>query len=188
MAEKCYTARVTVKQQVLDGIKKLTLYTYKLRHYTHNAILLLQKGIWHMLASHFNPSYPGKGMEKLLDNDDNCHTLGKLTDAITAGSMIKMSKNQEHELLTTTGKTVLPAITSQTKPQKEAEQWNIINKLVLGVKEGIVKAITKLVGSNITGTILQTAKESNHKRINNFTLFNLMKMGINGADRPPTNC
>jgi hypothetical protein len=71
MAEACYTAQATTKQQVLDGIKKLTLQTSENGQYTHDAILLLQKGIQRVLQSQFNPSDPGKGMEKHLDTGDN---------------------------------------------------------------------------------------------------------------------
>jgi hypothetical protein len=45
MAGVCYTARATTKQQVLDGINKLTLQTIEQWQYTHYAILLIQKGI-----------------------------------------------------------------------------------------------------------------------------------------------
>jgi hypothetical protein len=37
MAEGCYTARATTKQQVLNGIDKLTLQTNKHGQYTHDA-------------------------------------------------------------------------------------------------------------------------------------------------------
>jgi hypothetical protein len=57
--------------------------------YSHNAILLLQKGIQRILVSQFNLSNLGKGMEILLDNGDNLLMLLKLTNAITAGSVIK---------------------------------------------------------------------------------------------------
>jgi hypothetical protein len=40
----------------------------------HDAILLLQKGIRHVLISQFNPSDPGKG-KKILDDDNNLLTL-----------------------------------------------------------------------------------------------------------------
>jgi hypothetical protein len=68
-----------------------------------------------------------------------------------------------------TGKTILPTFTSQTEAQEEANQLNIINQSVIGAKEGIVEAVSKLVGSNITNAILQTANGSNHKSIDNFT-------------------
>ncbi len=48
-------------------------------------------------------------------------------------------------------------------------------------------AITKLVGSDITNTILHTPNGSNHKGVNNFRLFNVMQTAINGADRSSTN-
>jgi hypothetical protein len=113
MAEACYTARATTKQQVLDGINKLTLQTNKHGQYTHNAILLLQKGVQQVLISQFNPSDPGKGMVKLLDNGANILMQVKLIDAITAGSVLKTAKKQADELTTTTGKTILPTFTTQ---------------------------------------------------------------------------
>jgi hypothetical protein len=64
---------------------------------------------------------------------------------------------------------------------------NVINQLVIRAKEGAVEAITKLVGSNITDAILCTANGSNHKSVDDFTLFNVMQVVINGADRPLTN-
>ncbi len=74
MAEACYMARATTKQQVLEGINKLTLQTNEHGQYTHDAILLLQKSIQHVLLSQFNPSNPGKGMVKLLDDGNNILT------------------------------------------------------------------------------------------------------------------
>jgi len=71
MAEACYMARATTKQQVLDGINKLTLQTSKHGQYMHDVILLFQKGIQRVLVSQFNPSDPGKGMVKLLDDGDS---------------------------------------------------------------------------------------------------------------------
>jgi hypothetical protein len=89
MAESCYTARATTKQQVLDGVNKLTLQTNKHGQYTHDAILLLQKGIQCVLISQFNLSNLGKGTEKLLNDSNNLLTLVKSTDAITASYISK---------------------------------------------------------------------------------------------------
>jgi hypothetical protein len=74
-----------------------------------------------------------------------------------------------------------------TEAQEEANQLNVINQLVVGAKEGVVKAITKLVGSNVTDAILRTADGSNHKSIDDFTLFEVMKFAIDGTDQPSTN-
>ena len=94
MAEACYTARATTKQQVIKGIGKLTLQTNKHRQYMHNPILLLQKGIHCVLISQFNPSDPGKGMAKLLKDGSNLLTNVKSTDAITANSVLKAAKTK----------------------------------------------------------------------------------------------
>jgi hypothetical protein len=83
-----------MKQQVLDGIKKMTLQTNKNGQYMHDAIFLLQKGIRHVLQSQFNPSNPGKGMEKLLNTGDNQLTLVKSANAITTRSVIKKGKQK----------------------------------------------------------------------------------------------
>ncbi len=50
----------------------------------------------------------------------------------------------------------------------------------------MVKAITKLVRSNVTDAILRTANGSNHKSIKEFTLYEVMKLAINGANQPST--
>ncbi len=182
MVEACYMAQATTKQQVLNRINKLTLQTNEHGQYTHNAILLIQKGIQRVLVSQFNPSDPGKGMVKLLDNGNNILTRVQSTNAITAGSILKSAKKQADELSTTTDKTVLPTFATQTEAQEEADQLNIINQSVISAKEGIVEAVSKLIGSNITNAILRTANSSNHKSINDFMLYNVMKVAINGAD------
>jgi hypothetical protein len=187
MAEACYTARATTKQQVLDGVNKLTLQKNKHGQYMHDAILLLQKGIRRVLISQFNPSDPGKGIEKLLDDGNNLLTLVKSTDAITTSYVIKKAIKRADELAAPTGKTIHPSIITQAESQKEADQLNVINQSVIGAKEGVVEAITKLVGSDITNAILWMANGSDHKSIDNFTLFEVMKSAINGADRPSTN-
>jgi hypothetical protein len=120
MAKACYMARATTKQQVLNGVNKLTLKMNENSQYTHNAILLLQNGIRRVLISQFNPSDPSKGTEKLLDNRDNLLTLVKSTDTITACSVIKAAKKRADELTTTTGKTILPSITARAEAQEEA--------------------------------------------------------------------
>jgi hypothetical protein len=44
-----------------------------------------------------------------------------------------------------------------------------------------------LVGSNVTNAILWTAGGSNHKSIDEFALYKVMKVAINGADWASTN-
>ncbi len=140
-----------------------------------------------MLINLFNLSNPGKGMEKLVNDGKNLLILVKSTDAITVSYVVKEAKNRANKLTASAGKTVLPSITSQVEAQEEAIQLNVINQLVISTKEGVVKAITKLVGSDVTNAILRMANSSDHKSIDNFTLFKVMKLAIDGADQPSTN-
>ncbi len=93
-------------------------------------------------------------MVKLLNDGNNILMQVKLTHAITAGSVIKVAKKRVDELSTTTGKIVLPTFPAQTEAQEEADQLNVINQSVISAKEGVIEAISKLVGSDITNAIL----------------------------------
>jgi hypothetical protein len=154
MMEACYTARATMKQQVINGTGKLTLQTNEYGQYMHDAILLLQKGIHCMLVSQFNPSDPGKGMAKLLKDGLNLLTIVKSTNTITANLVLKAAKNKANTASKAASTTIAPAITLHSEAQEEANRLNVINQLVIGAKESVVKAVTKLVGSNITNAVL----------------------------------
>jgi hypothetical protein len=154
--------------------------------YTHDAILLLQNSIHCVLVSQFNPSNLGKGMEKLLKDGTNLLTNVKSTNAITENSVLKAAKARADAALKASSTTITPTITSQSEAQEEADCLNVIDQLVIGAKEGVVEAVTKLVGSNITDAVLRTANGSNHKSIDDYTLFAVMAEAIDGANRPST--
>jgi hypothetical protein len=125
-------------------------------------------------------------MEKLLEDGSNLLTNVKSTDAITASSVLRAAKNKADAASKAALTTIAPTITSRSEAQDEADRLNMINQLVIGAKEGVVEAVTKLVGSDITNVVLQTADGSNHKSINDYTLFAVMAAAIDGADRPST--
>jgi hypothetical protein len=186
MAEACYMARATTKQQVIEGIGKLALQTNEHGQYMHDAILLLQKGIRRVLVSQFNPSDPGKGIEKLLKDGTNLLTNVKSTNAIMENSVLKAAKARADAASKAASTTITPTITSRSEAQEEADHLNVINQSVIGAKEGVVKAVTKLVGSDITNAVLQTANGSGHKSIDNYMLFAVMAAAIDGTNRPAT--
>jgi hypothetical protein len=148
--------------------------------------LLLQKGIRRVLVSQFNPSDPGKGIEKLLEDGTNLLTNVKLTNAITANSVLKAAKVRADTASKASSTTITPTITSWLEAQEEADRLNVINQSIISAKEGVVEAVMKLVGSNITNAVLRTADGSNHKSIDDYTLFAVMAAAINGADQPST--
>jgi hypothetical protein len=64
---------------------------------------------------------------------------------------------------------------------------NVINQSVIGAKEGVVEAVSKLVGSDITDAILRTADGSDFKSIDDYRLYEVMKVAIDGINRPTMN-
>jgi enhancing lycopene biosynthesis protein 2 len=125
-------------------------------------------------------------MEKLLEDGSNLLTNVKSTDAIMVSSVLRAAKNKADAALKAASTTIAPTITSQSEAQDEADCLNMINQSVIGKKEGVVEAVTKLVGRDITNAVLQTADGSNHKSIDDYTLFAVMAAAINGADCLPT--
>jgi hypothetical protein len=75
----------------------------------------------------------------------------------------KSAKKRADALSTTTGKTILPTITARTEAQEEADQLNVINQSVIGAKEGVVEAVSKLAGSNITNPFYERWMEATSK-------------------------
>ena len=55
---------------------------------------------------------------------------------------------------------------------------------MIGAKEGVVKAITTLVGTNITNSVLQTSN-GDFKSVDNYTLHKVLQAAFENADRPP---
>ena len=70
MAEACFTARSSTRNQVKEEIAKLTLVTNGQGQYQHNDIVTLIKGVQRVLKSPFNPSNPGNGMVILLEKNE----------------------------------------------------------------------------------------------------------------------
>ncbi len=93
-------------------------------------------------------------MVKLLKDRSNLLTNVKSTNAITANSDLKAAKTKADAALKAASTTITPTITSRLEAQEEAGHLNVIKQLVISAKEGIVEAVTKMVGSNITNAVL----------------------------------
>ena len=55
---------------------------------------------------------------------------------------------------------------------------------MIGAKEGVVEAITTLVGTNITDSVLQTS-DGDFKSVDNYTLHKVLQAAFENPDRPP---
>ena len=55
---------------------------------------------------------------------------------------------------------------------------------MIGAKEGVVKAINTIVGTNITDRVLRTS-DGDFKSVDDYTLHNVLQAAFENADRPP---
>jgi hypothetical protein len=151
MVDSVFTARVAIRSQVANKIGWLSLPKNESGQYTHANITQLKKGIKRILKQQYNPAGGDNGMLAILPLNNY---KPKANKTITAADVINTSKKEAEAESTTTGTTVHPKITSCTDAQEEAERLNTNNQALIGAKEGIVKALTTFVGTDITDTIL----------------------------------
>jgi hypothetical protein len=84
-----------------------------------------------------------------------------------------------------TSTTTAPEFTLQLEAQKEANRRNVAAQAMIGAKEGVVEAITTLVGTNITNSVLCTS-DGDFKSVDDYTFHKVMQATFENADRPPT--
>jgi len=160
MADACFTACATTRNHVKEAITKLTLPHNSSRQYTHDDITTFIMGIRRVLKSTYNPGDPSNGMAKLLISrtatPPSLLSRIRLTDAGTIQSVLNDARAIAAANSTATV-TVAPTITFRADVQDEADGINQINHGVIGTKEGVTKAFTKTVGSDITDEVLSTA-------------------------------
>jgi hypothetical protein len=181
MADLVFTARVTIRTQVANKIGWLSLPKNESGQYTHADINQLKKGIERILKQQYNFARGDHGMLAILAFNNYGPKANK---TITAADVINMSKKEAEAESTTMGTTVHPKITSRADAQEEAKQLNTNNQALIGAKEGVVKALTTFVGTDITDRILRQANED-FKGLDKYTLHELLKAAVNGVDRPP---
>ena len=181
MAEACYSARASTKAQVVAEIGKLSFKKNKKGQYTHDAIATLAQGIERIMKGTYNSCDAGKGMSGLLIQN----AYGpKSNDAVTPEAVLKEAKETAAKETAATGATVAPAFTVQAEAQEEADRCNVAAQAMIGAKEGVVKAITTLVGTDITDGVLQTSN-GDFKSVDDYTLHKVTQAAFENADRPP---
>jgi hypothetical protein len=181
MAEACYSARASTKAQVVAKIAKLLFKKNDNGQYMHDAIATLACGIKHIMKGTYNPCDAGKGMSSLLIQ----HAYGpKSNKAVTPEAVLKEAKEATAKESKATGTTVTPAFILCSEAQEEADRRNVAAQAMIGAKEGIVEALTSLVGTNITDSMLHTS-DGDFKSVDEYTVHKVMQAAYENADRPP---
>jgi hypothetical protein len=181
MAEACYSARASTKAQVVAKIAKLSFKKNDNGQYTHDAIATLACGIERIMKGTYNPCDAGKGMSGLLIQ----HAYGlKSNKVVTPEAVLKEAKEADTKESKATGTTVTPAFTLCSEAQEEADRHNVAAQAMIGAKEGVVKALTAFVGTNITNCMLCTS-DGDFKSVEEYTVHKVMQAAYENADRPP---
>ena len=181
--EAVYTAQAVTEGQVLLGASTWAFPTTSQGQYHLEAGTALIVHVTDVLGKQYNAGDPGYGMRKLAERGPNALTRIKTTDAITIESILAESKAAARRIASD----AIPAITNRTDAQDEADRRNMNNQAVIGAKEGVIKAITAHVGSDITDPILRKADGSNVlKNIDDVAIWDIFQAVIAAADRPAT--
>jgi hypothetical protein len=181
MADLVFTARIMIRTQIANKIGRLSLPKNESGQYMHTNITQLKKGIERILKQQYNPAGGDHRMLAILALNNYGPKANK---TITTANVLNMSKKEAEAESTATGTTVHPKIMSRADAQEEAKWLNTNNQAFIGAREGIVKALTMFVGTNITDTILHQA-DGDFKGLDKYTLHELLKAAVDGADRPP---
>jgi hypothetical protein len=136
MADSVITARLMIRTQVANKIRRLSLPKNKSGQYTHTDITQLKKGIKRILKQQYNPAGGDHGMLAILALNNYGPKANK---TVTAANMINMSTKEAEAESTTTGTTVHPKITSRADAQEEAKRLNTNNQALTGAKEASLK-------------------------------------------------
>ncbi len=181
MAEACYLARASTKAQVVAKIAKLSFKKNDNGQYMHDAIATLARSIKHIMKGTYNPYDAGKGMSSLLIQN----TYGpKSNKAVTPEAVLKKAKKAAAKESKSTGTTVTPAFTLRSEAQEEVDRCNVAAQAMIGAKEGIVEALTALVGTNITNSVLRTS-DGDFKSVDKYIVHKVMQAAYENADRLP---
>ena len=98
--------------------------------------------------------------------------------------MLKEAKQATEKETKATRTTTAPAFTLRLETQEEANRRNLAAQAMIGAKEGVVEAITTLVGTNISDSMLQTS-DGDFKSVDDYTLHKVLQAAFENANRPP---
>ena len=157
MDEVVYTARAATKELVREVIGKLSLSKNSLGQYGHNDIITLQKGISHVLGTQYNSGAPGQGIKQPLASGNNALTRVRASNVITVKFILDESLAKARAAAKPGNEAGPPIIASRPDAIDKDNRRNLKNQAVIGAKEGAAKAISNLVGSDVTDGILHSS-------------------------------
>ena len=152
MTDLCFTAQTVTKQSIVDEIRQLKFQSNDNGQYTHAAITQLVKGIQQVLKQQYNPAGGSNGMLDLLEKNIKGLQANK---TITAEDVLLAAQSNAVDKSVNTGTIIVSEFTLRADAQHEANRLNIINQALIGANAGVVKAMTTVVGTDITSSVVR---------------------------------
>jgi hypothetical protein len=177
-----FRVRSEAEARVLAEMAELVLLKNDVGGYAYNDATILITQINRVLERQlFDDS--SDGMKGLASDSTNTLNNYKATISIKKKEVLAASKAAA-ALLSTTTNVVAPEIENNSDAQDETDRQNMFRLAAIGVKEGIAKGITKIVGKDITNSILRTTDGSDFKSVDDYQLHQLITAISAGAERP----
>ena len=184
-----FKVRTQTKKDVQSNVEGLALSKNDGGSYTHEDAQVFQNEVRAILAKQFyNANDGSNGMENLLANPDTAaNGLTGMRSSATATRQVILAKSRAVATAASTANNVVtPDIDTNPDAQDEADRQNMFLLAVMGAKEGVAAGVATIVGKAITDPVLRTADSTTLKHVDQFHLHELMKVVIEGADRPAT--
>eukprot|EP00956_Cyclotella_meneghiniana_P028879 scaffold68484_cov41-Cyclotella_meneghiniana.AAC.1 len=183
--DACYAAQASTRTQVLDAIKRLSLSKNSSEQYNHDDAVKYFAAIKRVLKETYNPGDPGHGMEKLSGKN----TPGlppehptNATSTFTSTAQNVLTQYQQRAAAINAQNLVGPnnrgagpsRSTQHAKPSSHRSEREHHQAIVLQF------------GRDVTDSVLKTANGVDLKGIDEYHLYDLVQVCIQGADRPAT--
>ena len=158
-----FRVRIEARNRVLPEISEICLHKNEVGSYAYNDANTLLKKIERVLERKlFEDS--SDGMKGLASNISNA--LNKYKSMINIKKRdVLVESRAAADLVSTEDSTVEPEITNNRYAHDKADRQNVFPLAAIGVKEGIVEGITKIVRKDIANPILRTTGNSDFKSV-----------------------
>jgi hypothetical protein len=129
-------------------------------------------------------------MIKLMASNANNINTVKTNKVVTWKAVILQALEEAREATTAAhltnpmAKPIQPMISKHKDACKEAKCQNTTNQMIVGTKEGVIQALTKIIGGGILDAITKTPDGRDYSSIEDYTLHNVMQLAIKHALRP----
>jgi len=183
MSEANYTARANAKANILTLAAHITIQRDANGRFAHNAATRFKNLFILQLGACYNDTQPGEGMRKLADDGNNSLTVIKSTDHVTAESVLLELKKAAAALNHQTNVDKKPRFETRAEAKVEADDRNYAIQATIGTKEGAAKAITTIVGSDITDNVLHHT-DGSPKDVDKYRLAALFQAVADATKRP----